>query len=72
MLFLAEHGHRKIDFGRFFNGLGRQGGSYVVSLNGEGKVVVPESLYDECIPIRGEERIYVRRAAAGSNSHLRR
>ena len=54
-------------FGRFFDWLGRQGGSYVLSLNGEGKglrkVHVPEMLYDERLSARGDtERIYVRRA----------
>jgi DNA adenine methylase len=67
--------HGKIDFGRFFDWLGRQGGIYILSLNGDGEglreVHVPESLYDECQPIQGEERIYVKRAA-GSSLHLRR
>ncbi len=43
----------QIDFGKFFDWLGQQGGSYVLSLNGKGKglreVDVPEGLYDECV-----------------------
>jgi hypothetical protein len=31
---------RQIKFGRFFDWLGRPGGSYVMSLNGEGEVAV--------------------------------
>ena len=62
--------HGQIDFTRFFDWLGRQGGSYVLSLNGEGKglrkVHVPEMLYDERLSAGGDtERVYVRRAAAG-------
>ena len=61
---------------RFFDWLGRQGGSYVLSLNGKGKglreVHVPETLYDERLSAGGDtERVYVRRAADGSSSHLR-
>jgi DNA adenine methylase len=69
--------HGKIDYQRFFEWLGRQGGAYILSLNGEGKglreVRVPEGLYDECLPVGGDmdERVYVRRAA-GSSSQLRR
>lgn len=60
--------HGQIDYERFFEWLGRQAGSYVLSLNGNGKglrdVPVPESLYDECRSVRGEmnERVYIKRA----------
>lgn len=56
-----------------FDWLGRQRGSYVLSLNGEGKglreIDVPEVLYDDRLSAGGDvERVYVR----GSSSHLRR
>ena len=65
----------KFDCQRFFDWLGRQGGSYVLSLNGEGKglreVHVPETLYDERLSAGGDtERVYVRRAG-GTSSQLR-
>jgi DNA adenine methylase len=70
--------HGRIDFDRFFDWLGRQRGSYYVSLNGKGEglreVQMPEGLYEECVPVPGgtEERIYVKWAGAGgSSSQLR-
>jgi site-specific DNA-adenine methylase len=65
--------HGRIDFGRFFDWLGRQRGTYILSLNGEGeglrKIEVPEGLYDERLSAGGDvEQVYVRR---GSSSQMR-
>ena len=73
----------RFDFKRFFDWLGHQGGSNILSLNGHGEGLrrsrYPRALYDECLPIDGDtERLYIRRAGlrlangeTGSKSHLR-